>query len=338
MIVITGATGFVGLYTTQAFLEAGYEVVGLGRNPVTAKMLQAAGAKFIEFDVTDEKAFERLPASDVEGVVHLAAFMPADSTVDLSFDESALECLNTNVMGTARVLEYCRKNGINKVIGARGHRDISGAFGKVEAITEDEPRSFSLLGDHATMLISENAATDMMEYYNQQHGMQCAWFRLPRTYGIGPHNMNYFYSNGQKRIPGVAAFIKQARDGKDLELWGNPRSKNDLVYVKDVAQAYVKAMKSNHTLGLYNISGHMQVTLEDQAKAVISVFGDVKKSHIVYQPQKQVYQRKPYLYSIDKARRDFGYEPRYTDFVKIMEDYKRELDSGKWDEWLASRK
>ena len=32
-----------------------------------------------------------------------------------------------------------------------------------------------------------------MEYYNQQHQMQCACFRLPRVYGVCPHNIGYFY-------------------------------------------------------------------------------------------------------------------------------------------------
>ena len=139
--------------------------------------------------------------------------------------------------------------------------------------------------------------------------------------------------DGKPRISGTGKFIQKAEVGEDIELWGNPRVAKDMVYVKDVAQAYIKALKSDKTRGLYNITGYMQVTLEDQAKAVIKIFGN-GNSKIIYRPEKIAYDRPPYLYSIDKAKRDFEYSPQYTDFFKIMKDYKTELESGIWDEIL----
>ena len=234
-------------------------------------------------------------------------------------------------------LNIVEKNNIKKFIGTCSNRDILGAWGKGKIITEDEPRNFSFKGDHAAYIISKNAANDIMEYYNQQHGMQCACFRLPRVYGVCPHNMGKFLVDGKPQISGIATFINKAKAGEDIELWGNPHIKKDMVYVKDVAQAYVQAMQSDNTHGLYNITGHMQVTLENQAEAAIKIFGDANISKLSYRPEKNSYDRPSYLYSIDKAKRDFGYNPQYTDFVKIMEDYKIELESGKWDEWLNSR-
>ena len=40
MIIIIGATGFIGMYTVDKFLEEGYEVLATGRNPVMADMLK----------------------------------------------------------------------------------------------------------------------------------------------------------------------------------------------------------------------------------------------------------------------------------------------------------
>ena len=338
MILIIGATSFIGVHTSKAFLDAGYEVIGTGRNSKVKKLLQNMGVKFLELDVTNEKAFDNLPKNNIEAVIHLAAFMSANSTADLKTTENAVDYFKVNLLGTAYTLEYCRKNNIKKIIAACSFRDVSGAWGTGRIITEDEPRSFKFIGDHAAYIISKNASNDLMDYYNLQHDMQCACFRFPRVYGIGPNNIGSFYVDGQKRLSGVAAFIDKARKGKTIELWGNPKIKRDMVYIKDVTQAYVKAVKSEKTLGLYNITGNMQVTLENQAQAAIQVFGGTNTSKIKYLPEKKIGDNLSYLYSIDKAKRDFGYEPQYTDFVKIMQDYKIELESSKWDEWLRDNK
>ena len=101
-------------------------------------------------------------------------------------DENADEYFAVNTIGTINVLEYCRKNKIQRVISNCSYADVCGAWGK-RTITEEEPRDFIYSGDHAVYVFSKNAANDVMEYYNQQHGMKNAWFRFPPVYGVGPH-------------------------------------------------------------------------------------------------------------------------------------------------------
>ena len=210
---------------------------------------------------------------------------------------------------------------------------MSGAWGKKYPITEDEPRNFKFMGDHAIYVISRNAANDVMEYYNQQHGMQCAWFRFPPVYGVGPHGT--IYVNGTPKKSGIATFIDNAREGKAIEIWGDPHIKRDIIYVKDVADAYVAALKSNLTCGLYNMTGHVQIDLDEQVKAVVNVFGGEKKSPLIYRPEKSN-STPSFLYSMDKAKRDFGFEPKYTDYLNMMMDYKKELESDFWNVLVES--
>lgn len=334
MILIIGATGFIGMYTTKAFLNAGKRVVATGRNVVIGKKLAEMGAEFLMLDITNKNDFEKLPTEDVEGVILLAGLLPANAKVDLNTTENAADYFEVNVIGTINVLEYCRKNGIKKVIGNCSYSDVSGAWGKGYAITENEPRSFRFMGDHAVYVISKNASNDVMEYYNQQHGMQCSWFRFPPVYGVGPHGT--IYVNGKAYKSGIATFIDNAREGKNIELWGNPHIKRDIIYVKDVADAYVKAMESPNTRGLYNMTSGTELELEEQVKAVIDVFGGDKTSKIVYRKEKPN-NTPSYLYSIEKAKEDFGFEPKYTNFHDMMVDYKNELESGDWDILVESR-
>lgn len=335
MVIVIGGTGFIGMYTVEALLKAGKKVLATGRNMRLGEVLQNMGAEFLELDITSEDDFDKLPKKDVEGVILLAGLLPANAKADLQENENAADYFEVNVIGAIHVLEYCRRNGIKKVIGNCCYSDVSGAWGKGYPITEDEPRNFSYTGDHAVYVISKNACNDVMEYYNQQHGMQCAWFRFPPVYGVGPHGT--IFVNGKPYKSGIATFIDNAMEGKDIELWGNPHIKRDIIYVKDVAEAYVMALESDKTYGLYNMTSGTELDLEEQAKAVIDVFGDNKKSRIVYRPDLENH-TPSYIYSMEKAKRDFGFVPKYTNYYDMMKDYKKEQESNRWNILVDSRK
>lgn len=335
MIIVIGATGFIGMYTVRALLEKGYQVLGTGRNEIMSEKVKAMGADFVRLDITDISSFDKLPNKNVDAVILLAGLLPANEKADLKTVENAADYFEVNVIGTINVLEYCRNNGIAKVISNCSYSDVSGAWGKKFPITEDEPRCFKYSGDHAIYVISRNAANDVMEYYNQQHLMQCAWFRFPPVYGVGPHGT--IYVNGKPYKSGIATFIDNAKEGTPIEIWGDPHIKRDIIYVKDVAKAYLLALQSSAVYGLYNITAHVQIDLEEQVKTCIEVFGEGKNTEIVYRPDKPN-NTPSFLYSIDKAKRDLGFEPEFNNFKAMMLDYKNELESGFWNSLISTRR
>ena len=335
MIAVIGATGFIGMYTVKQLLSSGKQVLATGRNEALGKKLSEMGAQFVKLDITDAQAVQDLPAKNIEGVIVLAGLLPANANANLDDEENAADYFEVNVIGLINILEWCRKNKIRKLISTCSYSDVSGAWGKGYAITEEEPRNFKFTGDHAVYVISKNAANDVMEYYNQQHGMQCACFRFPPVYGVGPHGT--ILVNGKPYKSGIQTFIENAQEGKDIELWGDPHITRDIIYVKDVARAFELALDSDKTYGLYNMTSGTSLDLEDQARAVIEVFGADKGSKIVYRPEKQN-NTPSFLYSMKKAKRDFGFVPEYTDYYSMMLDYKKELESGYWDDLANSRK
>lgn len=335
MIIVMGATGFVGMYTVEKLISAGKTVCATGRNEILGEGLKKMGASFLTLDITKKEDFDKLPTEDVEGVILLAGLLPANVNVDINKDENAADYFEVNVIGTINVLEYCRKNGIKKVINCCSYSDVSGAWKKGVALKETEPRDFHFTGDHAVYVISKNAANDVMEYYNQQHGMQCACFRFPPVYGVGPHAT--IYVDGKPYKSGIQTFIEHAQAGEDIEIWGDPHITRDIIYVKDVADAFLKAIESEKTHGLYNMTSGTELDLEEQVKAIIEVFGNEKKSSIVYRPDKQN-NTPSFLFDMTKAREDFGFVPQYTSYIEIMRDYKKELESGRWNSLINSRK
>lgn len=334
MIIVIGASGFIGRYTVDQLLADGKKVLATSTRESQRAIFEAIGVEFTTLDITNEADFEKLPVRDVEGVLLLGGLLPANAQADLDKNENAADYFRVNVIGTINVLEYCRKNGIRKVIGCSSYSDVAGAWKKGYAIKETEPRDFHYTGDHAVYVISKNAANDVMEYYNQQHGMQCAWFRFPPVYGVGPHGT--IYVNGKPYKSGIQTFIEKAQAGEDIELWGDPHITRDIVYVKDVAKAFSMALDSDKTYGLYNMTSGTELDLEEQAKAVIEVFGDPEKSHIVYRPDKPN-NTPSFLFDMSKAKEDFGFVPQYTSYLDMMRDYKTELESGKWDGMIRGR-
>ena len=49
--IVTGATGFIGHYTTKYFVEKGIKVLATGRSEQNSKLIRDMGADFIEFDI-----------------------------------------------------------------------------------------------------------------------------------------------------------------------------------------------------------------------------------------------------------------------------------------------
>lgn len=86
--IVIGASSLIGVYTAQAFLDAGYEVVGAGRNPRFAEHYAQKGVEYIPYDLDEPHACENL-ARDADVVVHLAGRLPANSTFDLKDSDDA---------------------------------------------------------------------------------------------------------------------------------------------------------------------------------------------------------------------------------------------------------
>lgn len=330
MYIIIGASSFIGVYTVDEFLKQGCKVVVTGRNNKFKEYYDKLGVEYINLDLVNKKDFDLLPTEGVEGVILLSGLLPANSKADLDKKENAADYFQVNTIGTINLLEYCRKNKIKRVISTCSYADVRGAWGK-KVISEDEPRDYIYHGDHAVYVFSKNAANDIMQYYNEQHGMKNAWFRFPPVYGVGPHDS--IYINGKLKKSGLRTFIDNAREGKDICIFGDKNLSRDVTYVKDVAHAFYLAIKSENAEGLYNMTSGRGVTLQEQAEIISEIWAPniEKKSKITYKPEVNN-NTKSYLFSMEKAKNDFGYVPKYADFKLMMQDYKKDWDNNKYQE------
>lgn len=331
MIIVIGATSFIGVHTVTELVKQGESVLVTGRENRFREYYESMGVMYENLDLDNSEDFARLPKQNVDGVILLAGLLPANAPVNLDKDENAADYFRINTIGTINCLEYCRKNGIKRVISTCSYGDVRKAWSGNRRLTEEEPRNFYFTGDHSVYTISKNAANDVMEYYNQQHGMKNAVFRFPTVFGVTPHMS--LYVNGELKKSGFQIFMEKALRAEDITVFGDANMIRDVAYVKDVAHAFYLAIKSENTYGLYNMTAGGGVTLQEQAEVIRDIFhpDDERRSKIIFRPDIPN-NTTSYLFSMEKAKKDFGFEPHYKTFRQMMIDFKADWDSNLYRE------
>lgn len=324
MIVITGATGFIGVYLVDELIREGFDVLATGRNQVAKSYYNENGIPFVGLDVTSEEDFNRLPKNNIDAVVHLAALIPA-ATSSLN----AKGFLIVNSLGTYNALDFCRRNGINDFIFTTSHFTVEGFWGiwdtKKLRIKEEMGRNFKYTGDHTLYIISKIAAEEYVERFSQEYGMRCITFRLSGVWGYGRYETGFEF------------FVNRAKKGKTIEVFGDPNKVRDNIYVKDVTRAIILGLESRNAKGLYNLSSGIPLTLREEVEKIVEAFSPVgSRSRIVSCPDKPGGVIKSYVYDISKIREEIGFTPEYP-YELMLLDYKEELEKRRFG-WLRQLK
>ncbi len=325
-IIIFGATGNVGSYftkyATEYYRQGEYEIIASGKRE-KADVFNSMGVQYISVDITKESDFEKLPKDDVHAVVLLAAVIPAYMN-----GYHPKEYLDSIIYGTYNVLEYCRKNNIDRLLYSTSCYDVW-EYPSGEVIKPDAPKCFSYVGDHALYVISKNTACELIEHYHQQYGLKTFVFRFPTVYSYSTNH--YIYPKGVKTLRPLYKLIFNAMEGKPLEIWGDPNYSKDMLYVYDMAQMFCLAIDNNKlSKGFYNCGTGVPVTLMEQMEAIISVFCPAgKKSDIVVLSDKVA--GGGILMDVQNAKDELGYEPKY-DVVRLFEAYKEEMKYNRFAE------
>lgn len=321
-IVIFGATGKVGSFTAIGLKKKGFNVIAVGKRHSDNGFFESYGIPYFSIDISKADLFNVLPQSNVSSVIHLAGAMPAKMEgyqPHMYFDSI--------IYGTFNVLEYMKRVGCQKIIFSQSISDILYLFGTDNNISPDVERRFPLTGDHSVYSISKNTAVDLIEHYFYQFGIKRFILRLPTIYSyLGD---SYYFVNGIKKHLAYRLLIEQAVRGEDIEVWGNPNSKKEIVYIKDLFQIIELSVLSQIDGGVYNVGTGIGVSLEDQINGIIDVFSpEGKKSKKIYRPEKP--SSPNFILDISKTRNDLGYTPKY-DYMSYLADFKNEISKKEFE-------
>lgn len=318
-ILVTGGTGFTGSHLVRRLLDEGHDVTCLDKKKgLFADELAEHGAEVVLGSITDEEVVDRCTQGK-EVVHHIAAAFRDVAAPEKVYWE-------VNVDGTRYVLEAAERHGVRKVVycstqGVHGH--VDNPPGNEDSPIEPEDYY------QYTKWEGEKVCHEFME-----RGMDISIVRPTAIYGPGD--------------PGrFVMLFRMAKSGRFL-MFGDGETTYHPVYIDNLVDLFILAAEHPAASGeTYIGADEHYYSLNDLVKAVgRAIDVDVRLIHLPFWPlwlvsagvelackpfrikpplfrRRADWYRQVRAFSIDKARRELGYEPK----VGIDEGLRR---TGAW--------
>ena len=230
-VLVVGGSGFLGSHVADELTEKGYEVTIFDQNKST---WINDNQKFIESDLLDrEHVIKSLEGFNF--VIHFAGIADIGES-----KEKPLETIETNIIGTANLLEGCRKNKIERFIFASSVYVFSkyGSFyGK-----------------------SKQACELLIEEYQNEFNLDYIHVRYGSLYGPRAQEWN-----------GLKKYISEIIKNKQIDFSGNGEEKREYIHVKDAAIMTASLLESDEKNIAVNITGHQVISTLDLFKLIFEV-------------------------------------------------------------------
>jgi len=295
VVLVTGGSGFIGSHLVDKLIENGYDVL------VFDKMKpHREGVKWYQGDLLNEK--EVLDACvDVETLFHLGAI--ADVNVALSNPEL---CLRVNEVGTVNVLSAARAKEVDRIILA----STTWVYGKaVGTVNENTP---ILPPDHIYTM-TKIGQEYLVITWQKHYGLAYTILRCDIPYGPRMRlNM------------AIAVFVHKALKREPLTVFGDGNQGRCFIYVEDLAEGHVKAIKPSGKNQIFNIAEEKFVTINQIVENLRKHFGQIKVEYADTRRE----DFKGVKVSIEKAKKLLGWRPR-TPFEKGLEKYIKHIKTSK---------
>ena len=232
VVLITGATGFLGRHIAEHALAAGHIVTGLARDVARARPLAELGVTIRQGDLTDPSSL-RAAAADAEIVFHAAARVGDWA--------SRKEFYRSNVDGTANLMEAAEHADARRVV----YLSSVAVYGRVEDRVIDEAHPYVRTGDF--YIDTKIEAEERAWAYARAARMELVVLRPSLVYG--PYDFKF--------IPRVARSLERRR----LPLIDGGGHRAPVVYVEDVARLALRAADRRDAAGhAFNIVGDEPVS------------------------------------------------------------------------------
>jgi UDP-glucose 4-epimerase len=310
--LVTGGAGFIGSHVADKLRDKGvevrvYDMVMPGyRNDV----------EYYQGSLLDLDAL-RMALGGIDAVFHLGAIADVKDVFEEPHYAESI-----NVRGTINVLEAARRSRrIDRIIYASTIWVYSDCPDETVDETTPLPPPSHLYT--ATKLASE--------YY-------CLAYS--RLYGLGITILRYGIPYGPRARPGavIPIFVAKALRGEPLTIAGDGSQFRKFVYVEDLAEGSVLALKSIAKNKIYNLEGREKITIKQIAETIQKHLGGVKIESVPARPGdfsgKEI--------SSELAKKELGWEPkvgfeeglrRYIEWYQ-KEEARRDSERAQLDEAL----
>lgn len=329
-IIVTGGAGFIGSNFVFYMLNKypGYRIICLdcltyaGNLSTLAPVMGNPNFRFVKESITDRKAvYQLFEEEHPDMVVNFAA----ESHVDRSIENPEV-FLDTNIKGTAVLMDACRKYGI-----IRYHQvSTDEVYGDLPLdrpdifFTEETPIHTS------SPYSSSKAGADLLVLaYHRTYGLPVTISRCSNNYGP--------YHFPEKLIP---LMIANALNDKPLPVYGEGLNVRDWLYVEDHCKAIDLIIHNGKVGEVYNVGGHNEMKNIDIVNLIceeLDRLGETRdaKRLITYVKDRKGHDMR---YAIDptKIHNELGWFPETMFADGIKKTIKWYIDNKEWWEIIIS--
>jgi UDP-glucose 4-epimerase len=246
LVLLTGATGYIGSHTWLSLLEAGFRVIGVddfsNSSPQVLERLRTISGRepeFVRADVCDAVAMDALFARErFDAVVHFAAFKAVGES-----GAKPLAYYANNIGGLLTVCRAMAAHGCKTFVFSSS----ATVYGKPESLPIREDASLSTTNPYgATKLMGESILRDVER-------ADSAWsIALLRYFNpVGAHQSGLIGEDPRGIPNNLMPFVTQVAVGKRerLQVFGNDYDTpdgtgvRDYIHVLDLAEGHVCALR-----------------------------------------------------------------------------------------------
>jgi len=275
-VLVFGASGFIGRYLVQRLLNEGSEVVGVSRTNLKGF---SKNKKYVpvSVDIIKREDFKKIPQLAYDAAFNISAYIPGKS----ASADSNQECLEVNITGVLNILDYVFRSNIKHYI----HSSSASVYGLPKKILVKET---AMTAPNSIYGFSKLAGEELCSLYRKMHGLQVVVLRYSSVYGT------------------LCKAVDKARRNEDITLLGEGERSQDFVYVDDVIEANVRALRYGKS-GVFNIGSGEETSMKKLARIIIRVSNS--KSNILFDKSRRENFRM--MLNIDRAKRELAYWPRF---------------------------
>ncbi len=336
--LVTGCAGFIGATFVHYMLKKYTDIKIINLDALTyagnlenlKDLEDDARHIFVHGNICDEDLVAKLIADyDPDYIINFAA----ESHVDRSIANPEI-FVTTNVMGTVNLLQRAKeawydagqktwKSGKKYVQVSTD--EVYGALGAEGYFTEDTP-----INPHSPYSSSKASADHFVKAFHDTYGMPVNITRCSNNYGQ--------YQFPEKLIP---LMINNAKNHKQLPVYGDGMQIRDWLYVEDHCKAIDMVATGGKVGEVYNIGGHNERPNIFIVKTIIAQLSErlndpeINEGLIKHVEDRLGHERR---YGIDpsKIKADLGWYPETTFEVGIVKTIDWYLANQEWMERVTS--
>jgi UDP-glucose 4-epimerase len=238
-ILITGGAGFIGSHIADRYIALGHEVVVLDNLCTGFRENVPQSAKLYAYAIDDPRVEDVFREEKPDVVSHHAAQIDVRKSVA----NPAMDA-ETNIIGSLKLLELCRKYAVKKVIFASTGGAI---YGEQESFPADETHRTQPESPYG---IAKLAIEKYLYFYAQTHALPYVALRYSNVYGPRQNAL------GEAGV--VAIVTGKVLCGERPTIYGDGTQTRDYIFVDNVVDCNVKGLDED-VHGIFNVGTGVEV-------------------------------------------------------------------------------